>query len=254
MDKQHQRKGEKSNSQIGKEFETKILESFCKKGIKLEKPYPVEIGLGSKKYHEFDLGNKDTIVECKAMTWTKAENVPAAKMSNWNEAMYYFFLAPKKYKKYFFAKRHYSKKHGKTLLKYYIDTFAHLIPSDVVLYDYDTVRNHYKKYTTKDIKNRDKASMNNDINSLWEKILLKLDSKPMELRTIEERNLFSAYFKNGKILIELYSTKKIRSINKKDFTKIYQLWKKGNTQTFMHNESWNVSYIRALINHFEKEV
>ena len=253
MDKLHQRKGEKSNSQIGKEFEEKALEYFRKEGVELEKQYKIEIGLDSKKEHRFDLGNSDTIVECKAMRWTETENVPSAKMGSWNEAMYYFSLAPKGYKKIFFVERHYSKKHGKTLLEYYIDTFAHLIPNDVILYDYDTVRNNYKKYTTKDIKNRDKVNMN-DINSLWEKILLKLDSKPMELQTIEEGRLFSAYFKNGNVLVEPHSTKKIRPINKNDFAKIYQLWKSGNTQKFMRNKSGSVSYIRALINHFEKEV
>jgi len=95
---------------------------------------------------------------------------------------------------------------------------------------------------------------NDYIHNLWEKIILKLDSKPMKMQTIEEGRLFSAYFKNGNVLIEPHSTKKIRPIDKKEFTKIYQLKKKGSSMKFMRDKSGNVSYILALINHFEKEV
>jgi hypothetical protein len=159
MDKQFQRKGEKSNAQIGKEFEEKVLEYFRKKGIELEKQHIIEIGLDRKKKHRFDLGNNYTIVECKAMRWTETENVPSAKMGSWNEAMYYFSLTPKEYKKIFFVERHYSQKHSKTLLEYYIDNYYHLIPNDVVLYDYDSDSNLCKKYTSEDIKNRKKSSI-----------------------------------------------------------------------------------------------
>jgi len=242
MDKQHQRKGEKSNSQIGKEFEEKALEYFRKKGIELEKQYKIEIGLDSKKIHKFDLGNNDTIVECKAMRWTETENVPSAKMGSWNEAMYYFSLSPKEYKKIFFVESHYSQKHRKNLLEYYIYNYYHLIPNDVVLYDYDTDSNSCKIYRYEDIKNMIKHSnishshgetiinetnMNNDyIHNLWESIVLKLGS-PMEMQTPERGLLFSAFSKNSSVLIEPYSTKKIRPIDKKEFTKIYQLKKKG---------------------------
>jgi hypothetical protein len=159
MDKQFQRKGEKSNTQIGKEFEEKTLEYFRKKGIELKKQYIIEIGLDSKKEHRFDLGNNDTIVECKAMRWTETENVPSAKIGSWNEAMYYFSLAPKEYKKIFFVERHYSQKYSKTLLEHYIDNYYHLIPNDVVLYDYDSDSNRCKIYTSEDIKNRKKSSI-----------------------------------------------------------------------------------------------
>ncbi|WP_428769425.1 hypothetical protein V1L52_10410 [Treponema sp. HNW] len=52
--------------------------------------------------------------------------------------MFYFYLAPKKYTKYFFAKKEYNPKKDTTLLKHFIDCYNHLIPSDVVLIDYDT--------------------------------------------------------------------------------------------------------------------
>jgi hypothetical protein len=68
------------------------LEFFRKEGIELEKQYIIEVGLDRKKKHRFDLGNNNTIVECKAMTWTETENVPSAKMGSWNEAMNHFFI------------------------------------------------------------------------------------------------------------------------------------------------------------------
>jgi len=265
MDKQHQRKGEKSNSQIGKEFEEIALEYFRKKGIELEKQYTIEIGLDSKKNHRFDLGNNDTIVECKAMRWTETENVPSAKMGSWNEAMYYFSLAPKRYKKIFFTERHYSEKHRKTLLEYYIDNYYHLIPNDVVLYDYDTDNNRCKIYTFEDIKHREKTSikksfqiketiiketsMNNDyIQNLWESIVSKLSSKPREIQTMGRGFWFLAHSKDDSIYIDNSRINK-PSVELSDTRKIDE----KELKKFTQGTSQNNSYIRALINHFEKE-
>jgi hypothetical protein len=151
MDKRFQRKGGKANSEVGNEFENKALEYFNSIGIELEKPYTIEVGLKYKKLHKFDLGNKDTLVECKSMKWTESDKVPSAKLKNWAEAMYYFHLAPKQYKKIFFVEMDFSQKHCKTLLEYFIEVNYHLIPEDVVFYDY--YRNNYCKiYTFEDIK------------------------------------------------------------------------------------------------------
>ena len=154
MDKRFQRKGGKSNTQIGKEFEEKTLKYFLENGIELEKQYTIEIGLNYKKKHKFDLGNNNLIIECKAMRWTETEKVPSAKLRSWNEAMYYFHLAPKEYKKIFFVEMNYNQKYTQTLLEYYIDKYYNMIPEDVLLYDYYVDNNWCKIYTYEDIKKR----------------------------------------------------------------------------------------------------
>ena len=63
----------------------------------------VKIGIKAKKDHAFDLGNDSIIVECKSKTWTESGNAPSAKIKNWSDAMFSFYLAPEKYKKLFFG-------------------------------------------------------------------------------------------------------------------------------------------------------
>ena len=152
MDDRFQRKGGKSNSQVGNEFEYKALDYFIGEGIVLEKPYKIEIGLKYKKLHKFDLGNDNYLVECKSMKWTESGNIPSAKLKNWSEAMYYFNLAPKRYTKIFFVEMDYSQKYCKTLLEYYIGLNYHLIPEDIIFYDYYSKNRDCKVYTFEDIE------------------------------------------------------------------------------------------------------
>ena len=84
------------------------------------------------------MGNDNLIVECKSHTWRNGGDVPSAKISVWNEAMFYFNLAPSKYKKIFFVLRDFSEKKHKTLLEYYIEKRYHFIPKDVMFYEYCT--------------------------------------------------------------------------------------------------------------------
>jgi len=139
MDKPFQRKGAKSNSHVGREFEIKCQNSFARKGMILTRGFQIEIGINGKKLHEFDLGSEkdNVLVECKAHTWTEGGNVPSAKLTVWNEAMYLFYSAPKKYTKILFVKRDFSPKKQETLGQYYVRTDAHLIPKDVQLWEYD---------------------------------------------------------------------------------------------------------------------
>ncbi|WP_251405975.1 hypothetical protein [Metabacillus litoralis] len=66
-------------------------------------------------------------MECKSHKWTSGGNVPSAKLTVWNEAMYYILLAPEDYRKFFILKD-YSEKGGETLGEYYIRAYGHLIP------------------------------------------------------------------------------------------------------------------------------
>lgn len=152
VDNNFQRKGEKSNTQLGNEFEFKALDYFMGEGIVLEKPYKIEIGLKYKKVHKFDLGNDSYLVECKSMKWTESGNIPNAKLKNWSEAIYYFSLAPKKYTKIFFVEMDYSQRYCKTLLEYYIGLNYHLIPDDIIFYDYYIEHRDCKIYTFEDIE------------------------------------------------------------------------------------------------------
>jgi len=144
----YQRVGAKSNAHAGREFENKIQEYFYKKGIKLRNRMFIDIGVSKiKKPHEFDLGSDASkiIVECKSHTWTASDKVPSAKMTTWDQAMYYFAISPKGYRKVFMVLRDYSKSRKVTLCEYYIRIKPHLIPDDVEIWEYDEEKQTARK-------------------------------------------------------------------------------------------------------------
>jgi hypothetical protein len=55
--------------------------------------------------------------------------MPSAKITVWNEAMYYFHVAPSSYRKIFFVLKHYRKE--QSLAAYYLKTHGHLVPAGV---------------------------------------------------------------------------------------------------------------------------
>src|SRR3954469_12165199 len=106
MNKPNQRKGSKSNAHVGAAFEEVARAYFLEKRMILDRNHTLEVGIsGKRKRHNFDLGSFEcqTIVECKSHTWTEGDKVPSAKLTVWNEAMYYFHLAPANYKKILFV-------------------------------------------------------------------------------------------------------------------------------------------------------
>lgn len=140
MDKPFQRKGAKSNTHVGKEFERVAKEFFAaKKRLFLKENLSVDIGINGKKPHKFDLGNfdKKVLVECKSHKWTEGSNVPSAKMTTWDQAMYLFHATATSYRKIFFVLKDYSTKRQETLAEYYIRTKPHLIPKDVEIWEFD---------------------------------------------------------------------------------------------------------------------
>jgi hypothetical protein len=141
MSKPHQRIGSVSNAHVGAEFERVALAFFAKQGVVLSRNFPVELGLTRKKVHCFDLGTaKDkVIVECKSHRWTAGARVPSAKMTVWNEAMYYFHLAPADYRKILFVLHDRREEGGESLLAYYKRTYSHLIPDGVDFMEWDEV-------------------------------------------------------------------------------------------------------------------
>ena len=139
LNKRNQRIGSISNSQVGADFELVALKFFEKRGVKLSRNFAVEVGLTDKKKHCFDLGsaNPKIIVECKSHKWTAGANVPSAKMTVWNEAMYYFQLAPKAFRKILFVLHDRRSKDGESLLSYYKRTYSHMIPEGVEFLEWD---------------------------------------------------------------------------------------------------------------------
>ena len=146
--KNFQRRGSSSNTQVGKDFVDIAKAFFFNKGIKIENDIKVSIGVGEKrKKHTYDLGSYDNkiIVECKSHKWTESDEIPSAKMTVWNQEMYYFHLAPKGYRKIFFIIRDYSKHRKETLGEYYLRIHPHLIPQGVEFWEYDEKSQTAKK-------------------------------------------------------------------------------------------------------------
>jgi hypothetical protein len=132
-----------SNAHVGSKFEKDALAYFNhQKCLSLTPNFPVNLGIEGKepKTHKFDLGCDDelaVLVECKSHTWTASGNIPSAKITVWNEAMYYFLLAPKHFTKVLFVLESSHKTRSKTLAQYYVDINEHLIPNDVSIVEFN---------------------------------------------------------------------------------------------------------------------
>lgn len=130
-----------------KQFEGLVLDFLRKNGFPGAMPQcKIPLGAGAKKPHPFDAGIPGKLaVECKTNTWRANGGVPSAKVSNMNEAMYYFHLLPARYAKYFFALKSVNTK-GETLLHHYISHHHNLIPGDVRLFEYDPQTGQFSGY------------------------------------------------------------------------------------------------------------
>ena len=137
----HQRIGSISNAHAGREFEALALAYFAsQEGLHLQPSFSVPLGHESRtKNHRFDLGSEDPaiLVECKSHNWTVTGNMPSAKVTVWNEAMYYFHLAPAHYRKILFVLDARHSRQGQSLAEFYVRTCGHLIPSGVSIVEYN---------------------------------------------------------------------------------------------------------------------
>ena len=128
----------KDNPHIGSRFEQQAKRFFSRSGLQLELGFIIDIGIADiKKPHKFDLGSEvpSVLVECKAHTWTEGGNSPSAKLSVWNEAMYYFVAAPTHFRKILFVLK--SIRGSETLAQYYVRRYEHLIPAGVEIWEFD---------------------------------------------------------------------------------------------------------------------
>lgn len=145
----HQRLGAISNAHAGREFEDQARAYFAKnEALDLKRNLSVPLGIADlKKEHAFDLGSHEPpiIVECKSHNWTETGNMPSAKVTVWNEAMYFFHLAPAHFRKVLFVlwATHPSKK--ETLAQYYLRLYSHLIPSGVEVIEFNPSTEQFRR-------------------------------------------------------------------------------------------------------------
>jgi len=156
------------NPKNGANFENEISTFFSKNGVDLKKSYRVSLDVNSITYddentnHNFDFGSDEFkyLIECKRHTWTSGNNVPSAKMSVWNEAMYYFLLATKNpyfrdFKKILIVLKAFKDDDNETLASYYIKRFSFLIPREVEIWEYDPIdKNCYQRTINKENDNK----------------------------------------------------------------------------------------------------
>ena len=136
-----QRIGSISNAQVGRDFEAVAHKYFLEvEGINLQKCFPLKIGAGAKKKpRQFDLGLEEPaiLVECKSHRWTETGNMPSAKVTVWNESMFYFHIAPNHYRKVLFVVRDVHGRRTESLAEYYVRNYSHIIPPGVSIIEFD---------------------------------------------------------------------------------------------------------------------
>lgn len=134
-----QRLGSISNAHVGDEFEQVAQGFFADQGIALSRNFSVPVGFGRKKPRKFDLGSSspEIIIECKSHNWTTGGNIPSAKITVWNESMFYFHIAPEAYRKILFVLKSVRSGRKETLAEYYVRNYGHLIPPKVEIWEYE---------------------------------------------------------------------------------------------------------------------
>lgn len=141
--------GNSDNPAKGAAFELLVQEWLTRQGLLTSRDFAVLVGARSERRpHKFDLGSNTpaVLVECKCHTWTARGNTPSAKLSVWNEAMYYFACAPRDYRKMFFVLR--SLRNHESLAEHYIRRYGHLIPVGVEIWEFDNDQRQAKGLIT----------------------------------------------------------------------------------------------------------
>ena len=135
-----------SNKKKGDGFRDLAMPILEKELNTILKP-EVEISIGDQQIeHAFDLANenKSIVIECKNYTWTKAGNVPRAKISTINEAVLYFSFLDANVRKILCLKKSVRIKKQGSLADYYVRTYGHLL-RDITVYEIDENTQEIKK-------------------------------------------------------------------------------------------------------------
>ena len=136
----------KKKGDVFRDLSIPILEKELNTILKPE----VKISIGEPKIeHAFDLANenKSIVIECKNYTWTKAGNVPRAKISTINEAVLYFSFLDANVRKILCLKKSVHPKRQETLAEYYVGTYGHLL-RDITVYEIDNDKKLKKLFPT----------------------------------------------------------------------------------------------------------
>jgi hypothetical protein len=135
-----QREGASSNTEVGNSFQNLALKALNSHGLELSRSFSIEIGISQvKRPHLFDFGDHENkiIVECKSHKWTVGGNVPSAKITCWDQSMFYFSMVPKEYRKIFFILKDVCPRRRESLASYYRRTHGHMIPIGVEFWECD---------------------------------------------------------------------------------------------------------------------
>ena len=138
-----------SNKKKGDDFRDLAMPILKKELNTILEP-EVEIPIGHPKTkHAFDLanGNKSIVIECKNYTWTKAGNVPSAKVSTINEAVLYFSFLDANVRKILCLKKSVHPKRQETFAEYYVRAYGHLL-RDITVYEIDDDKKLKKLFPT----------------------------------------------------------------------------------------------------------
>ena len=125
-----------SNKTKGDQFRN-CAKCILTRELKTELEPEQKIVIGNPmKEHAFDLASQDrsVVIECKNYTWTKAGNVPSAKISTLNEAVLYFSFLDCNVQKILCLMESKDPKRKETLAEYYVNNYGHLL-RDVIIYE-----------------------------------------------------------------------------------------------------------------------
>jgi hypothetical protein len=118
-----------SNSEIGRRFQQVAIKALgVLVGVEFEDE--VEISIGTpRKPHKFDLASADRryVAECKAFTFTRTGNIPAAKLTTLKEAATYLLHLPDETKRFIVMKRSIRPTHPESLVEYFVRLHSNLL-------------------------------------------------------------------------------------------------------------------------------
>ena len=127
------------NHKIGRRFQEKVKQWFeMNENAKFELEHPILIG-NPAKLHKFDIADKSEkiVIECKSYTYTSTGNIPSAKLTTLNEAIFYFSFLPAETEKVLVMAYATHPKRKETLAEYYIRINGHLL-GEVKVWEYNT--------------------------------------------------------------------------------------------------------------------
>ncbi len=135
------------NPARGAEFERQAQDILSEHfGVMLQRGCAIPIGDPAKE-HRFDLASNDGkyVGECKNISWTQAGNIPSAKMTSVNQAVFYLtFVSDAKYR-FVVMRRDTHPRHQETLAEYYYRTYQYLL-GEIFIIEIDIETNAVKEF------------------------------------------------------------------------------------------------------------